>query len=1366
MAVTEKISSLVQNQFPAFYKEEGPKFLAFMEAYYEYMEQNGKLTDGIRNLKSYSDIDKTTEEYLDYFLYTFVPSLPVDIIANKELLVKNIKQGNLARGTLQSYKLLFRVLYDEDIDFLYPADQILKVSDGDWVIDKYLVANFDDKTYGFIGKTIIGEDSRATALVEDVVSRNVKGRHLMQILLSNVEGIFKDREIIHLLSDTNVSGHKTFIDAGINKLTIITPGSDYQLGDIVDINSSGAGDFGKAVVTGTQDLGGILTFDIENGGSGYTTTDDPFGATKVSIEGNSTLPASFSILASDLSDTIDFSLWTTTISSNTLFGDLAPAVDNVIRAVDPISGTVTLTSGNNTVIGVDSRFSSDLEQGDKLYLYPSNEQIGVVDSISNNTVLTTTSTVDHANVQITYERTKTLSMNTFANTIIGAPSYGFREEGEEVTSGIDFRDNYDSRLYLSGDETTNISVGDSLFGDNSSANATVTGIYLDGSTTVVKADGYKNFTTSDTIFVNSPDFSSGEISSAVSSFSANTVGRHMIEFGVVPGAWEPNVGDEIVGVNTNCFGVIQQLISNTENSYTHDPDGTPQSRTLWKVMVSANNTSLTNGAFDNGLILGDTVYDTGSEKDGEGSKTIRFGAGTFNEEEGIRLVGHNSIPSSTVVANVASSTANNTYETAGTSIRECLIVEATTVGTISNISDIDGGAGYTQQPVVRVVNPDIAALGIGESILTLETDDLFWDTGTQKSGHLVAFEDLKITGENTNFENEYSVGSFIHFEYNSTTYTLQITQIGEGSPLTNKDTVMYVTDTLPTVSGLELDHSLKVRFPDSTDRLTQSSTGAIGDIKVVTVLNNGQAIDGKYQVEARVWQRFGQKSPGNISWELGDVTYESIFGEYFLGDETDDRTPVTTGTITIAAIQDLGILGNNAVIDAGVGADGTITSVRILDSGFSYLNNEEPLLEPSGRGLSTSARVKVSLSGVANAEGYYSSDRSHISTTRGYIQDSDYYQEFSYEIISKNSLSKYRDIALNLIHPAGQKLFGRYRSVAESNIPTTVLDPYTNYQGVEKLIKTDYTADLELSTDSGTADFTPDSFDVTFAGINPENTFVSKQKFNFTVPVSETSLNRTGVAFTTDDDSEVLSGLTSSPLNHQVYLNEEYLTIDEDYTLNGSGNEITITGVVSNNDIIELYREGSIFVVEKDPADGVNPHQFITLQINKVNTSDGSGSITITNSDATVTGTGFIDQINEGDRIYLDAGDTLVGVVDTIAEDSESLELTAAYSGSTDTIADGAWYIVGNTANLQSAWTYGEVSGANVFYNDGNTIVPSSGTFAEFGDGDTIVLKTSEDTHRFVINTISTNPAEATIKSTYVGPNIQSAEVYYIQGQD
>ena len=127
MSVEGKLSSLVENQFPAFYKEEGPKFLAFIKAYYQYLETTGKQQDTQRNLKNYKDIDDTLDEFIKYFRSELMPEIPNDALANKRLLAKRIKDLYTTKGTIDSYKLLFKKLYDQDVEVNFPADQMLKV---------------------------------------------------------------------------------------------------------------------------------------------------------------------------------------------------------------------------------------------------------------------------------------------------------------------------------------------------------------------------------------------------------------------------------------------------------------------------------------------------------------------------------------------------------------------------------------------------------------------------------------------------------------------------------------------------------------------------------------------------------------------------------------------------------------------------------------------------------------------------------------------------------------------------------------------------------------------------------------------------------------------------------------------------------------------------------------------------------------------------------------------------------------------------------------------------------------------------------------------------------------------------------------
>jgi hypothetical protein len=43
------------------------------------------------------------------------------------------------------------------------------------------------------------------------------------------------------------------------------------------------------------------------------------------------------------------------------------------------------------------------------------------------------------------------------------------------------------------------------------------------------------------------------------------------------------------------------------------------------------------------------------------------------------------------------------------------------------------------------------------------------------------------------------------------------------------------------------------------------------------------------------------------------------------------------------------------------------------------------------------------------------------------IQDSFYYQDFSYEIVAQRMLSSYEQLVRNLVHPSGKALFGRFK---------------------------------------------------------------------------------------------------------------------------------------------------------------------------------------------------------------------------------------------------------------------------------------------------------------------------------------------------
>jgi hypothetical protein len=839
-----KISKLVANQFPSFYKEEGEKFLAFIEAYYEYLEQEGKLTNEIRNLQSYRSIETTTDEFIDYFITTFLPSIPVSAIADKKLLVKYIKYGNQARGTEAAYKLLFRALYNEDLEIEYPAEQILKVSDGDYRIDRYLVTSYDPNNFGFIGKTIKGTESNAEALVEDIKRLVVKGRDIHQILVSNIKGSFNNLEPVRLLTDIGSTGHAPIVEAGISNVTINSPGGEYQPGDVLELISALNGDFGKVVVTSVQDLGGTLTFSIVNGGSGYTPSTDPGGTNIQFIGGDGSSPASFQIADTDIVDTFALSINNNRLESNNIFGSSAP--------------TVTYADG-----------------------------------------------VSRQMVQ-------------FANTLLGAANYGFPESGEEV-SNVNYRDHANAVINIAN--TADIGVGDSLFGVTSSANATVLSIVDNTAGDAwFRVDTYRQFTGTETVNIGT---SGGASVGTVTAFQANTIGYHVLQISIDPISYSVGEGEELVGVTSGSFGVIKKVVDT-------DVGAGDSGRDLVTLQVTANTTANLTSQFDTGPM------------------------NRFLEDEPIRKVG-----SVTEIANVALDTSNTQIENIYTKLSDAFTFSATTFGTIDDLSLEVGGAGYTIAPTIRVRENNIASLGIGEVVLTLQSDDENWGTGNSS-----------------------------------------ITKL------------------------------------DTNDRVVQANTSASGDVKGSGT--SGQAIDsvqyanGTYEMVVRIFQDQLQRKPSNINYAVNDgyVTlniYDSAAQDVLRG----------TGTAKLVSLEDRGVLGENASITAGVGANGTITGLRVLDSGFAYRDKEILIIQKTNRPLATSAEVTIDLQGVANSEGYYASTRSHVSSSRGYIQDSRFYQEFSYQVVTPVSLSRFRDIALDLVHPAGQALFGKFRLQSNAAVDVT-----------------------------------------------------------------------------------------------------------------------------------------------------------------------------------------------------------------------------------------------------------------------------------------------------------------------------------------
>lgn len=240
------INQLVKTQFPEFIQEEHGFFVAFIQAYYEWMEKN---QDKIRipsQLDKIFDVDETMEIFIRDFQKTYLSSFPSNLVVDQRTgerfpirkLIKNIKGFYKAKGIEESYSFLFRILYNSEIEIYYPKNFIMNLSDGAWIREKKMFIDpiTSSSLNRIIGSNIcqreveFDHDSRiiANALVKDVVFYTINSIPVMEVEIDEIFGNFiSERFVFDAETDENYGK----IYSVLNDIKITNPGKNYSPND-------------------------------------------------------------------------------------------------------------------------------------------------------------------------------------------------------------------------------------------------------------------------------------------------------------------------------------------------------------------------------------------------------------------------------------------------------------------------------------------------------------------------------------------------------------------------------------------------------------------------------------------------------------------------------------------------------------------------------------------------------------------------------------------------------------------------------------------------------------------------------------------------------------------------------------------------------------------------------------------------------------------------------------------------------------------------------------------------------------------------------------------------------------------------------
>jgi len=144
MFANNYISTIVENQLPGFILADHPTFVTLIKKYYEYLEQTNKTVNVGKHLYDYMDVDTTRADLIKYFKSKIIPNFPEETEFSTEKLIKAAKYFYSKKGTGESFKFLFRTLYNQEVDLYFPKEDVLRASDGKWKLPQALRLAFTD----------------------------------------------------------------------------------------------------------------------------------------------------------------------------------------------------------------------------------------------------------------------------------------------------------------------------------------------------------------------------------------------------------------------------------------------------------------------------------------------------------------------------------------------------------------------------------------------------------------------------------------------------------------------------------------------------------------------------------------------------------------------------------------------------------------------------------------------------------------------------------------------------------------------------------------------------------------------------------------------------------------------------------------------------------------------------------------------------------------------------------------------------------------------------------------------------------------------------------------------------------------------
>ena len=336
-----------------------------------------------------------------------------------------------------------------------------------------------------------------------------------------------------------------------------------------------------------------------------------------------------------------------------------------------------------------------------------------------------------------------------------------------------------------------------------------------------------------------------------------------------------------------------------------------------------------------------------------------------------------------------------------------------TTGSVNTITVLEGGAGYQTNDAILIV----ADSGSGaNAFLSSVNDNGFYHPNT----YLIDISTISL-------EAETQIGNSVYTNLNSSNANTTVENSVSTFAYTNTGPAAFVTvdafgqdyESIPTLSVVANTLVQALGILGKMNVVSRGLDYAVGEELIITNISGGHGVG----------------ATGNITsvaanGAILNVAFQQVTGFPIggLGYDQDHLPSVSINTVsgTGGEVDVVAVLGFGANLKPSLTTIGGILELSVISGGTGY--NVAPTVNLIGLGSGTAtANANVSL-GLFSYEGRYLDDTGHVSAYN-FLQDADYYQNFSYVIRTDESLDNYRRSIMKLLHPAGLALFAEYLDI-------------------------------------------------------------------------------------------------------------------------------------------------------------------------------------------------------------------------------------------------------------------------------------------------------------------------------------------------